>query len=257
MPVMEGKAMLFKEFAGVDALPICLDTKDADEIVAIVQGDRARLRRHQPRGHRRPALLRGRGAAAQASSTSPSSTTTSTAPRWWCWPALLNALKLVEQEDGRAARWWWSAWARPASPSPRCCCGRASPTSSAATARASLVRRARRAWTGSRSGSPSTPTRAASSGTAARRWPGADVFIGLSGPGAVSVEAICAMAATRSCSPWPTRRRRSRRRRSRAHVRVIATGRSDYPNQINNVLCFPGIFRGALDVARDHRSTRR
>ena len=61
MPVMEGKAMLFKEFGGVDAFPICLDTKDPDEIVATVQGDRARLRRHQPRGHLRAALLRDRG----------------------------------------------------------------------------------------------------------------------------------------------------------------------------------------------------
>ena len=42
MPVMEGKAMLFKEFAGVDAFPICLDTKDADEIVETVKRDRAR-----------------------------------------------------------------------------------------------------------------------------------------------------------------------------------------------------------------------
>ena len=40
-------------------------------------------------------------------------------------------------------------------------------------------------------------------------------------------------------------------------ARVIATGRSDYPNQINNVLCFPGMFRGALDCAGDARSTRR
>ena len=56
MPVMEGKAVLFKEFAGVDAFPICLDTQDPDEIVA-GQGDRPRLRRHQPRGHLRPALL--------------------------------------------------------------------------------------------------------------------------------------------------------------------------------------------------------
>ena len=55
--------MLFKEFAGVDAFPICLDTKDADAIVATVQGDRARVRRHQPRGHQRAALLRDRGAA--------------------------------------------------------------------------------------------------------------------------------------------------------------------------------------------------
>ena len=63
MPVMEGKAMLFKEFAGVDAFPICLDTKDPDEIVATVKRDRADVRRHQPRGHLRAALLRDRGAA--------------------------------------------------------------------------------------------------------------------------------------------------------------------------------------------------
>ena len=63
MPVMEGKAMLFKAFAGVDAFPICLDTKDTDAIVETVQGDRARLRRHQPGGHQRAALLRDRGAA--------------------------------------------------------------------------------------------------------------------------------------------------------------------------------------------------
>ena len=60
LPVMEGKAALFKRFAGIDAWPICLDTQDADEIVAIGQGDRARLRRHQPGGHLRAALLRDR-----------------------------------------------------------------------------------------------------------------------------------------------------------------------------------------------------
>ena len=63
MPVMEGKAMLFKEFAGVDAFPICLDTKDPDEIVAHGRADRARLRGDQPRGHLRAAMLRDRGAA--------------------------------------------------------------------------------------------------------------------------------------------------------------------------------------------------
>ncbi len=54
--------MLFKEFGGIDAFPICLDTKDPDEIVATVEGGRSRLRRHQPRGHLRAALLRDRGA---------------------------------------------------------------------------------------------------------------------------------------------------------------------------------------------------
>ena len=82
MPVMEGKAMLFKEFAGVDAFPICLDTHDPDKIIEAVRADRADLRRHQPRGHLRAALLRDRGARSRRSSTSPSSTTTSTAPRW-------------------------------------------------------------------------------------------------------------------------------------------------------------------------------
>ena len=81
MPVMEGKCCLFKEFAGVDAFPICLDTTDPDEIVRDGQADRARVRRDQPRGHLRPALLRDRGAAQGPSSTSRSSTTTSTAPR--------------------------------------------------------------------------------------------------------------------------------------------------------------------------------
>jgi malate dehydrogenase (oxaloacetate-decarboxylating) len=63
MPVMEGKAMLFKEFAGVDAFPICLDTKETDAIVATVKVDRARLRRHQPRdpvGDRPRSRARGR-----------------------------------------------------------------------------------------------------------------------------------------------------------------------------------------------------
>ena len=54
LPVMEGKAALFKRFADIDAWPICLDTQDTDEIVAVVQRHRARLRRHQPRGHLAP-----------------------------------------------------------------------------------------------------------------------------------------------------------------------------------------------------------
>ena len=60
LPVMEGKAVLFKEFGGIDAWPICLDTTDPDEIVARGQRDRAGLRRDQPRGHLRAALLRDR-----------------------------------------------------------------------------------------------------------------------------------------------------------------------------------------------------
>ena len=81
MPVMEGKAVLFKEFGGVDAFPICLRTKDPEEIIQTVINIAPALRRHQPRGHQRAALLRDRGAPEGRRSTSRSSTTTSTAPR--------------------------------------------------------------------------------------------------------------------------------------------------------------------------------
>ena len=86
LPVMEGKAALFKQFAGVDAWPVVLDTQDVDLIVEIVRCIAPRLRRDQPGGHRRAAVLRDRAPAARDCWTSRCSTTTSTAPRSWCWP---------------------------------------------------------------------------------------------------------------------------------------------------------------------------
>ena len=86
MPVMEGKAMLFKEFAGVDAFPICLDTRDPDEIVAVVHAIAPGFGGDQPRGHLRPAVLRDRGPPDRRCSTSPCSTTTSTGRPSSCWP---------------------------------------------------------------------------------------------------------------------------------------------------------------------------
>jgi malate dehydrogenase (oxaloacetate-decarboxylating) len=77
---------------------------------------------------------------------------------------------------------------------------------------------------------------------------GADLFVGLSAPGVISVEHVKLMAsdpivfAMANPDPeiWPEE--------AAGHVRVMATGRSDYPNQVNNALCFPGMFRGVLDV---------
>jgi len=85
-------------------------------------------------------------------------------------------------------------------------------------------------------------------GTANEMLAGADVLVGVSGPGAVSVAAVRTMApgpvVFAMANPLPEIRPE--------HVRdataIMATGRSDYPNQINNVLAFPGVFRGALDV---------
>jgi malate dehydrogenase (oxaloacetate-decarboxylating)(NADP+) len=78
---------------------------------------------------------------------------------------------------------------------------------------------------------------------------GADVFVGVSSKDLVTQDMVRSMAESRSSSPWRTRIRRSRTTAKAARPDVImATGRSDYPNQVNNVLGFPFIFRGALDV---------
>ena len=85
---------------------------------------------------------------------------------------------------------------------------------------------------------------------------GADLFLGLSGPGVLSPTCVAKMTGNRSSLRWPTRRPKScpRTPAKVAPDAIIATGRSDYPNQVNNVLCFPFIFRGALDVgATDHQ----
>ncbi len=78
---------------------------------------------------------------------------------------------------------------------------------------------------------------------------GADVFIGLSAPNTLSKDMVRSMSRLPSSSPWRTQTRRSRTEDVQdARRRDLGTGRSDYPNQVNNVLGFPFIFRGALDV---------
>ena len=85
MPVMEGKAMLFKEFAGVDAFPICLDTTDPDEIVAAVKAIAPGFGGINLEDISAPRCFEIEDAAEGASSTSRCSTTTSTVRRSWCW----------------------------------------------------------------------------------------------------------------------------------------------------------------------------
>jgi malate dehydrogenase (oxaloacetate-decarboxylating) len=81
---------------------------------------------------------------------------------------------------------------------------------------------------------------------------GADVFIGLSGPNAIQPQALAKMNRDAMVFAMSNPTPEVTPEEAEPYARVIATGRSDYPNQINNVLCFPGIFRGALDVrARD------
>jgi malate dehydrogenase (oxaloacetate-decarboxylating) len=77
---------------------------------------------------------------------------------------------------------------------------------------------------------------------------GADVLVGVSGPGAVSAAAVRRMAPRAIVFAMANPEPEVHPEEVREHVAIMATGRSDYPNQINNVLAFPRVFRGALDV---------
>ena len=253
MPVMEGKAMLFKEFAGVDAFPLCLDTTDADEIVAFVQGRRADVRRHQPRGHRGAALLRdrapaarrarhpglprrparhrdrrARGAAQRAARRRQARRRTSRVVVVGAGAAGVACAEIMlAQGVGDVDR------LRP--PTAPLHVGRDRP-------RPRAQADARRAH------QPARPARQRQRGARGRRRAHRRL-----GPRRGVAATRCARwRPTRSSSRWPTRRRRCSPRRSASDVAIMATGRSDYPNQINNVLAFPGVFRGALDVRATH-----
>ena len=85
-------------------------------------------------------------------------------------------------------------------------------------------------------------------GTADELLEGADIFIGVSVPGAISVEGVRRMAPRAIVFAMANPNPEVDPEAIEGLAEVIATGRSDYPNQINNVLAFPGVFRGALDV---------
>jgi malate dehydrogenase (oxaloacetate-decarboxylating) len=246
MPVMEGKALLFKEFAGVDAFPLCLATKDVDEIVGIVRAvspvfgginledisaprcfdieERLRKELDIPVFHDDQ---HGTAVVVLA--------------------ALLNALKVVKKKMGEARVVFSGAGA-----------------SGIATARLLMAMGCRHIIGCDRSGSlyrgrreNMNPVKAwfaehtnarALRGSLADALRGADVFIGLSGPGVVSARDIRRMAKNPIVFAMANPTPEIMPEEVEGVVRVMATGRSDYPNQINNVLCFPGFFRGLLDV---------
>jgi malate dehydrogenase (oxaloacetate-decarboxylating) len=245
IPVMEGKAMLFKEFAGVDAFPLCVDTRDADEIVSIVKAvapifggvnleDIAAPRCFEIERRLRSELdipvfhddQHGTAIVVLA--------------------ALLNALRIV----GKRAEDVTVVIVGAGAAGVACAdillaqgvgdvivCNRRGALYAGAEhldpERAALAERT------NRRGVRGTPDEVLA---------GADVLLGLSGPGAVSVAGVRAMAPEAivfaMANPVPEVQPED----VGADVAVMATGRSDYPNQINNVLAFPGVFKGALEV---------
>ena len=245
MPVMEGKALLFKEFGGVDAWPICLDTNDPDRIVSTVEAiapgfgginleDIAAPRCFEVEERLRAALdipvfhddQHGTAVVVLA--------------------AFLNALRVVDKriEDVKVVVTGVGA----------------AGVAVTATLQAAGVHNvigvdSRGTIYRGRTGLSEIKERYAQStnpenvaGSADEALAGADVFIGLSQPGAVSIEGIRTMASDAIVFAMANPTPEIAPEEIEGLAAVVATGRSDYPNQINNVLAFPGIFRGALDV---------
>jgi malate dehydrogenase (oxaloacetate-decarboxylating) len=245
MPVMEGKAMLFKEFGGVDAFPLCLATKDVDEIVRTVKAvapgfgginleDISAPRCFEIERRLREELdipvfhddQHGTAVVVLA--------------------AFLNALRVVDKRPEDVSVVIVGAGAAGIA------CTKillaAGVRQIVGVDRTGAIHRGREGLDESKRWYAENTNSAGFKGTADEALRGADVFIGLSGPGAVSVDAVLGMAddaiVFAMANPTPEVPPEA----IAGHVAVIATGRSDYPNQINNVLAFPGIFRGALDV---------
>jgi malate dehydrogenase (oxaloacetate-decarboxylating) len=245
IPVMEGKAMLFKEFGGVDAFPICLATKDPDEIVETVKriapvfGGINLEDISAPRCFEIEQRLRDELDIPVFHDDQHGTAVVVLA-------ALHNALEVVgkQLEDVRIVLTGCGAAG--------CAVTKMLLAAGAVDVIGCDLDGA--LYPGKPGLSPVHAEYAAQTnprgfkGTADEALAGADVFIGVSAPGAVSAEAIRTMAdgaiVFAMANPMPE----VIPEEIEGDVAVIGTGRSDYPNQINNVLAFPGIFRGALDV---------
>jgi len=245
MPVMEGKALLFKEFGGVDAWPICLATTDPDEIVAVCRAIAPGFGGINLEDISAPRCLEIE-ARLRAELDIPVFHDDQHGTAIVVLAALLNALRVVGKrlEDVRIVMTGVGA---------------------AGIATADILSSAGARWIVGcdhegavhRGRSGLAPHKAAFAertnpdnvmGSADAALEGADVFIGLSAPRAITSEGVARMAdgaiVFAMANPTPEVEPET----IAELAAVVATGRSDYPNQINNVLAFPGVFRGALDV---------
>ena len=245
MPVMEGKALLFKEFGGVDAWPLCLATQDTEEIIMICKaiapgfGGINLEDISAPRCFEIEERLR-------AELDIPVFHDDQHGTAIVCLAALLNALRVVGKraEDVKVIVTGVGA------------AGVAVTYMLEQSGVRNIIGFDRQGalWQGRPDLSASKAAYAARTnpgrvkGSANDALQGADVYIGLSGPGAVTAAAIRTMAPDAIVFAMANPTPEVAPEEIADAVRVIATGRSDYPNQINNVLAFPGVFRGALDA---------
>ena len=248
MPVMEGKAVLFKQFGGVDAIPVALDTTDVDEIVETI----VRLAPtfgginlediSSPRCFEIERRLIERLDIPVFHDDQHGTAVVTLA-------ALFNALRVTDRDidDVKVV----ISGAGAAGVAITKILKSAGVTKIAIVDRSGVVHPGRGGLDEVKHWLADATARVGPARLGRRRARGADVFIGVSG-GTVPEEAVASMAPDAIVFALANPHPEVHPDVANKYARVVATGRSDFPNQINNVLVFPGIFRGALDV----RATR-
>jgi len=244
MPVMEGKAMLFKQLADVDAFPICLDTKDTEEIIRTIKAIAPAFGGinlediSSPRCFEIEERLKEELDIPVFHDDQHGTAVVMLA-------GLLNALKIVEKpiSDIKAVLVGCGAAGTACSKillsagiGELICVDRFGALVSDETYDNDNWN-----WLAERT----NPNKLRGGVSEVIR--GADVFIGVSRPGVLTVDDLKLMASDPIVFAMANPEPEILPDIAEPYVRIMATGRGDYPNQINNVLCFPGIFRGALD----------
>ena len=245
MPVMEGKCALFKEFADVDAFPLCIRTKDTEELIRtiyLISGSFGGINLEDISAPRCFEIERRLKEICDIPVFHDDQHGTAIV----CAAALINALKVVGKKIGDIKLVINGAGSAGIS------IGRH--LLNLGLKNLVMVDRFGAIYEGKPENNPAQEemakitNRAMEKGMLADAMKGADVFIGVSAPGIVSREMVASMAKDAIVFPManPTPEIMPDEALA-AGARVVGTGRSDFPNQINNVLAFPGIFRGALD----------
>jgi len=245
MPVMEGKAMLFKEFGGIDAWPICLKTKDTEEIIRIVKALEPTFGAinlediSAPRCFEIEERLKAEMGIPVFHDDQHGTAVVVLA-------ALLNSLKIVKKriEDMKivvagvgasgvaCSKIFLNAGAR---------------NIIGADRMGAIYKGRKQGMNFMKDWYAANTNPFNEKGKLSDIMAGADLFLGLAGPGLITVDDLKKMAKDPLVFAMANPDPEIHPEEALPYVRVMATGRSDYPNQINNSLVFPGVFRGALD----------
>jgi malate dehydrogenase (oxaloacetate-decarboxylating) len=250
MPVMEGKAVLFKQFGGVDAVPICLDTQDVDEIVAVVTAlapSFGGINLEDISAPRCFEVERRLDAALPIPVFHDDQHGTAIV----VLAALRNAAALLDRKLGDLRVVVSGAGAAGVAVTKMLLAGGVNGAQVLVVDSRGIIHSGRHDVGPAKAEMAALTNPTGRTGGVADALVGADVLIGVSG-GTIEESAVAAMApgsiVFALANPDPEVHPDIAGR----HCALVATGRSDFPNQINNVLAFPGVFRGALDARATH-----